>query len=117
MVSLLTFHDLPAKFTIHDNGYILIRGKRLTEFKLAFDHLIDKVTKTTILGLFNFRSFLNLGMLLKESEKVVQNTAHDTAQETAQETPHGSDGIVHAAYTAHSDILTVLQRIPENNCP
>jgi len=24
----------------------------------------------------------------------------------------GSDGIIHAAYTAHSDILTVLQRIP-----
>ncbi len=51
------------------NGYILIRGKPLQEFKLEFGHLIDKATKTTILGLFNFRSFLNLGMLLKESEK------------------------------------------------
>jgi hypothetical protein len=51
------------------NGYILIRGKLLNEFKLQFGHLIDKATKTTILGLFNFRSFLNLGMLLAESEK------------------------------------------------
>ncbi|MFP4548748.1 MAG: DNA-binding protein [Fidelibacterota bacterium] len=51
------------------NGYILIRGKSLKEFKLLFGHVINVGTKTTILGLFNFRSFLNLGMLLKESEK------------------------------------------------
>jgi len=95
-------HD--HKSELKHNGYILKRGKALTEFKLTFGHLIDKVTKTTILGLFNFRSFLNLGMLLKERERVVQNTAHDTA--------HDSDGIIHAANTAHSDILTVLQRIP-----
>ncbi|MDP2302326.1 MAG: DNA-binding protein [Ignavibacteria bacterium] len=51
------------------NGYILIRGKLLKDFKLQFGHLIDKATKTTILGLFNFRAFLNLGMLLAESDK------------------------------------------------
>ena len=50
------------------NGYILSRGKQLKEFKLQFGHLINKTTKTTSLGLFNFRSFLNLAMLLKESE-------------------------------------------------
>ena len=49
------------------NGYILSKGKQLKEFKLQFGHLIDKATKTTSLGLFNFRSFLNLSMLLKES--------------------------------------------------
>ena len=49
------------------NGYILSKGKQLKEFKLQFGHLIDKATKTTSLGLFNFRSFLNLAMLLKES--------------------------------------------------
>src|SRR5665647_1760912 len=49
------------------NGYILSKGKQLKEFKLQFDHLINKTTKTTALGLFNFRSFLNLAMLLKES--------------------------------------------------
>ncbi len=51
------------------NGYILSKGKQLKEFKLQFGHLIDKTTKTTQLGLFNFRSFLNLAMLLVESEK------------------------------------------------
>ncbi|HOJ19791.1 MAG TPA: DNA-binding protein [Ignavibacteriaceae bacterium] len=51
------------------NGYILIRGNLLKDFKLKFGHLINKATKTTVLGLFNFRAFLNLGMLLIESEK------------------------------------------------
>lgn len=51
------------------NGYILSKGKQLKEFKLQFAHLINKASKTTQLGLFNFRSFLNLAMLLTESEK------------------------------------------------
>lgn len=50
------------------NGYTLSKGKQLKEFKLQFGHLINKTTKTTALGLFNFRSFLNLAMLLKESD-------------------------------------------------
>ncbi len=50
------------------NGYILSKGKQLKEFKMQFGHLIDKTTKTTVLGLFNFRSLLNLAMLLQESE-------------------------------------------------
>ena len=53
---------------LKQNGYILSKGKQLKEFKLQFGHLINKTTKTTALGLFNFRSFLNLAMLLKESE-------------------------------------------------
>lgn len=51
------------------NGYVLSKGKWLKDFKLEFAHLICEVSKTTQLGLFNFRSFLNLGMLLTESEK------------------------------------------------
>lgn len=51
------------------NGYFLCKGKALKEFKLRFAHLINEASKTTQLGLFNFRSFLNLGMLLTESEK------------------------------------------------
>ena len=50
------------------NGYVLSKGKQLKEFKLQCGHLINKTTKTTSLGLFNFRSFLNLAMLLKESD-------------------------------------------------
>lgn len=41
------------------NGYELCRGKRLREFKLHFAPVINVGSKTTQLGLFNFRSFLN----------------------------------------------------------
>ena len=51
------------------NGYVLCKGKTLREFKLQFDHLINETSKITQLGLFNFRAFLNMGMLLAESEK------------------------------------------------
>ena len=51
------------------NGYFLCKGNLLKEFKLRFAKDIDVPTKTTFLGLFDFRSFLNVGMLLTESEK------------------------------------------------
>lgn len=54
------------------NGYVLYKGKHLKEFKLHFAHLINEASKTTQLGLFNFRAFLNIGMLLAESEKAKQ---------------------------------------------
>ena len=37
--------------------------------KLQFAPVVNVGSKTTQLGLFNFRSFLNIGMLLAESEK------------------------------------------------
>ena len=51
------------------NGYFLSRGKHLKNFKLEFAHLIDKASKTTQLGLFNFRvsNFKNL--------KITQNNS------------------------------------------
>lgn len=49
------------------NGYILCKGKQLKEFRFEFAHLINEASKTPQLGLFNFRSFLNMGMLLTES--------------------------------------------------
>ena len=51
------------------NGYVLCKGKHLKELKLQFAPVINVGSKTTQLGLFNFRSFLNIGMLLTESEK------------------------------------------------
>lgn len=51
------------------NGYFLCKGKSLKDFKLRFAHEKDFGSKTTQLGLFDFRSFLNLGMLLTTSEK------------------------------------------------
>lgn len=54
------------------NGYVLSKGKMLKEFKLQFGHVINVGSKTTQLGLFNFRAFLNVGMLLTDSEKAKQ---------------------------------------------
>jgi hypothetical protein len=54
------------------NGYVLMRGKRLKNIKLEFAPVINVGSKTTQLGLFNFRSFLNLSMLLVESDKARQ---------------------------------------------
>lgn len=44
------------------NGYILCKGKRLKDLKLQFGHVINVGSKTTQLGLFNFRAFLNIGV-------------------------------------------------------
>ncbi len=55
------------------NGYEVLNGKRLTDLKLVlqyqFDNEIDFVIKTVRLGVFNFRAFLNIAMLLTDSEK------------------------------------------------
>lgn len=55
-----------------ENGYEVLKGKKLKEFKetaQTFGKDINVPTKTTVLGIFDFRSFLNLSMLLSESEK------------------------------------------------
>jgi len=64
----LESHELELKH----NGYFLCKGKLLKEFKLQYASDINVGTKTTVIGLFNFRSFLNIGMLLSESEKAKQ---------------------------------------------
>lgn len=52
------------------NGYQLLRGKRLKEFKELMDvTLTNEGNKAPVLGLFNFRAVLNLAMLLTESER------------------------------------------------
>jgi len=55
------------------NGYEMLKGKRLNDLKLILQyqsgHEIDFTTKTTVLGIFNFRAFLNVAMLLTDSEK------------------------------------------------
>jgi hypothetical protein len=45
------------------------KGKLLKEFKVQFGWIIQDGTKSRQLGIFNFRSFLNLGRLLSESER------------------------------------------------
>lgn len=54
------------------NGYEVLKGKKLKLFldkmRSTFGKDIDVSTKITVLGIFDFRAFLNLGMLLVESE-------------------------------------------------
>lgn len=57
---------------LRNNGYKIWKGKELSELKLHFAHEKDFATKTTQLGLFDFRSFLNVGMLLTTSDKAKQ---------------------------------------------
>ena len=56
------------------NGYEVLRGKRLADFKLTVNSMdVSEVNfvniKAAQLGIFDFRSFLNLAMLLVESER------------------------------------------------
>lgn len=54
---------------LKQNGYIILKGKSLRDFKRQFGSTLQEGLKAPSLGVFNFRSFLNLGMLLGESEK------------------------------------------------
>lgn len=52
------------------NGYTVLKGKKLREFnEVAYGTFINEGTKTSVLGVFNFRAMLNFAMLLMESEK------------------------------------------------
>jgi hypothetical protein len=53
-----------------NNGYLTIKGRKLKDFKSLLDGTVTGYgTKTSVLGIFNFRATLNLAMLLTESEK------------------------------------------------
>ncbi len=58
---------------LRQNGYDIVRGKRLKQLKLAIftkgDNETNFATKTTVLGIFDFQAFLNLAMLMVESDR------------------------------------------------
>lgn len=69
------------------SGYEVLKGKRLNDFKSVYEDLINEMEdgkdinvltidesfkKTSVLGVFSFRAFLNIGMLLTESETAKQ---------------------------------------------
>lgn len=74
-VSPRTIDNYIEKFgdELRQNGYVVFRGKSLKDLKLSisasFGGEADFVTKTTVLGAFDFRAFLNLAMLLSESDR------------------------------------------------
>ena len=61
------------KTELQQNGYDVLQGKRLLQLRseaiLQFGDDMNVVTKVTRLGVFDFRSFLNLGMLLEGSDR------------------------------------------------
>ncbi len=70
------------------NGYLVLMGNKLKDFKFLlrseFGNEIDFITKTTRLGIFEFRTFLNIGMLLTDSEraKTLRNMILDIVIDT-----------------------------------
>lgn len=54
------------------NEYRVLKGKELKDFKLQYVKEIVFPNKKPQLGVFDFRSFLNIGMLLTTSEKAKQ---------------------------------------------
>jgi hypothetical protein len=60
---------------LRQNGYEILRGKPLSELKLVLGELdapeinFGSIKRTSQLGIFRFRAFLNLAMLITESEK------------------------------------------------
>ena len=54
---------------LRGNGYVVLRGQRLQQFKvLTGGTVTDYGTKTTVLGVFTFRAVINLSMVLIESD-------------------------------------------------
>ena len=58
---------------LQQNGYVVLRGNRLRQLRseaiIQFGTDIHVGTKVTQLGVFDFRAFLNIGMLLEGSER------------------------------------------------
>ena len=78
------------------NGYEVLKGNRLMDFKLVISKMADNendfVIKTVRLGIFNFRAFLNVAMLLTDSEKAkeLRSTILDIVIDTINKRTGGS---------------------------
>lgn len=91
-ISRVDFYLSQYDKELKHNGYQLLKGSLLKEFKELFGGVITIQNKTTQLGIFNFRAFLNLGMLLTESEmaKAVRSKILDIVIDTLNERVGGS---------------------------
>lgn len=96
---------------IKHNGYTVLKGKSLKEFKKQFGHIINLPSKTAHLGVFNFRSFLNLGMLLVESEvaKALRSKILDIVIDSLNEKAGGSTKFINQR---DEDFLNTILKEP-----
>lgn len=81
---------------LHANGYMVLKGQKLKAFREAIDSQsvtdINVGHKVRNLGVFDFRSFLNIAMLLNESEtaKILRQTILDIVIDTINQKTGGS---------------------------
>ncbi|WMJ71632.1 DNA-binding protein [Cytophagaceae bacterium ABcell3] len=119
---------------LQHNGYQVLKGQKLKEFKELFSHLIaptdddetQSITNDTLSGqkpnkqsinrvkalaLFNFRAVLNLGMLLTESEqaKQVRSLMLDIVIDTINKKIGGSTKYINQR---DEDFLVAITREP-----
>jgi len=93
------------------NGYVNLKGKALKEFKEEFGWMLQEGAKAPQLGIFNFRSFLNFGMLLTESEKAkaLRSKILDIVIDTLNQNLGGSTKFVNQR---EEDFLIAMAREP-----
>lgn len=93
------------------NGYINLKGKALKEFKDQFGWMLHEGAKAPQLGIFNFRAFLNLGMLLTESEKAkaLRSKILDIVIDTLNQKLGGSTKFINQR---EEDFLIAMAREP-----
>lgn len=93
------------------NGYVNLKGKVLKEFKEEFGWMLQEGAKAPQLGVFNFRSFLNLGMLLTESEKAkaLRSKVLDIVIDTLNQKLGGSTKYINQR---EEDFLIAMAREP-----
>lgn len=95
------------------NGYMVLKGQKLKQFKeITHGTVINYGTKISVLGIFNFRAVLNLGMLLTESEPARQLRSRllDIVIDVMAERSGG-----HTKYINQRDEDYVLSAIQEEN--
>jgi hypothetical protein len=68
-ISTIEWYLANHESELKQNGYVVLKGAELRNFKREFEGILQEGSKAPQLGVFNFRAFLNLGMLLSESEK------------------------------------------------
>lgn len=114
------------------NGYCILRGQKLKDFKELFGYLIyeeidegftmdtdvhretkytekQRLNKIKNLGIFNFRAFLNIGMLLTESEKAkqIRSIILDIVIDSLNEKLNGSTKYINQRDSDY--LLTILE--------
>ncbi len=96
---------------LRHNGYVNLKGKALRTFKEEFGWMLSEGTKAPQLGVFNFRSFLNLGMLLTESEKAkaLRSKILDIVIDTLNQNLGGSTKYINQR---EEDFLIAMAREP-----